>query len=254
MRVTRIHCERPLYQGAIVSLSESAAAHVTRVLRLGPGDELTLFDGEGSEYPARIVDARGIVVRVQTGECRSVDRESPLQLTLVQGISRGERMDWVVQKATELGVAEIVPVLTERSVVRLNASQAERKREHWQGVAVAACEQCGRNRLPRVHAPVDFSAWLASSAVAGLRIVLDASGGRSPREIEAQAQATLLIGPEGGLSNAERAATLAAGFRAMRLGPRVLRTETAAIAALTTLQLMAGDLGSQAAATPSSSD
>ncbi len=254
MRVTRIHCHRPLRPGAIVSLSESAAAHVSRVLRLGPGDELTLFDGEGCEYPAKIVDARGIVVRVQTGECCSVDRESPLHLTLVQGISRGERMDWVVQKATELGVAEIVPLLTERSVVRLNGSQAERKREHWLGVAIAACEQCGRNRLPRIHAPLEFGGWLATCPAEGVRILLDASGGGSPRDVKPHARAILLIGPEGGLSKGERAATFAAGFQAMRLGPRVLRTETAAIAALTALQLIAGDLGSESPAASSGGD
>jgi len=243
VRVTRIHFDRPLSAGAIVSLSESAATHVSRVLRLGPGDELTLFDGQGGEYPAKIVDARGIVVRVQAGECRTVDRESPLHLALVQGISRGERMDWVVQKATELGAAEIIPVLTERSVVKLNPSQAERKRDHWLGIAIAACEQCGRNRVPVIRAPADFSAWLAAEPAAGVRILLDASGSDAPHALKQTGRVTLLIGPEGGLGNAERAAALSAGFQAMRLGPRILRTETAAIAALTALQLLAGDLG-----------
>lgn len=247
MRVTRIHFDRPLSAGAIVSLSESAAAHVSRVLRLGPGDELTLFDGRGGEYPAMIVDARGIVVRVQAGECRTVERESPLSLALVQGVSRGERMDWVVQKATELGVAEIIPVLTERSVVKLNASQAERKREHWLGIAISACEQCGRNRVPQIHTPVDFATWLVP-AHGALRILLDVSGGNALESLQPHQQVTLLIGPEGGLSNTERDAALAAGFRALRLGPRTLRTETAAIAALAALQLLAGDLGSSSPA------
>ena len=242
MRVTRIHFDRPLSAGAIVSLSESAAAHVGRVLRLGPGDELTLFDGRGGEYPAKIVDARGIVVRVQVDECRTVERESPLHLALVQGISRGERMDWVVQKATELGVAEIIPVLTERSVVKLNASQAERKREHWLGIAIAACEQCGRNRLPNIHAPAVLGDWLGAQPADGLRILLDASGSDAPTTLRQAGHVTLLIGPEGGLANGERAAAGAAGFQSMRLGPRILRTETAAIAALTALQLIAGDL------------
>lgn len=254
MRVTRIHFDRPLSAGAIVSLSESAAAHVSRVLRLGPGDELTLFDGHGGEYPATIVDARGIVVRVQAGECRTVERESPLSLTLVQGISRGERMDWVVQKATELGVAELVPVLTERSVVKLNGSQAERKRDHWLGIAIGACEQCGRNRVPRIHAPVDFGSWLAPASDAGLRILLDASGSNALNGLQRHQQVTLLIGPEGGLSNGERDAALAAGFQALRLGPRTLRTETAAVAALTALQLLAGDLGANSGGRDSGGD
>ena len=249
MRVTRIHFDRPLKAGAIVSLSESAAAHVSRVLRLGPGDELTLFDGHGGEYPATIVDARGIVVRVQAGECRTVERESPLSLTLVQGISRGERMDWVVQKATELGVAVLVPVLTERSVVKLNGSQAERKREHWLAIAIGACEQCGRNRVPRIDVPIDFAAWMGSASDTGLRVVLDSSGSNALDGLQRHQQVTLLIGPEGGLSNAERDAALAAGFQALRLGPRTLRTETAAVAALTALQLIAGDLGSDPLAT-----
>jgi 16S rRNA (uracil1498-N3)-methyltransferase len=242
VRVTRIHFDRPLSSGAIVSLSESAAAHVSRVLRLGPGDVLTLFDGRGGEYPATIVDARGIVVRVQAGECRSVERESPLSLTLVQGVSRGERMDWVVQKATELGVAEIIPVLTERSVVKLNASQAERKRDHWLGIAISACEQCGRNRVPRIHIPLDFANWLVPDPNA-LRIMLDVSGSNALQGLQAHQQVTLLIGPEGGLANSERDAAIGSGFRALRLGPRTLRTETAAVAALAALQLVAGDLG-----------
>ena len=207
------------------------------------GDAVTLFNGDGQDYPARI-DALGRdSVDVEVIGRSPARAESPLAITLVQGIARAERMDLVVQKATELGVAAIVPVATARSVVRLDAGSRERKTAHWRGIAVAACEQSGRARIPVIAEPQTLAAWLEKPPSSGARLLLspDAEGSlaaaaQGAREIE------LLVGPEGGLEDGERRAALDAGFRACRLGPRVLRSETAAIAALAVLQSVAGDL------------
>jgi 16S rRNA (uracil1498-N3)-methyltransferase len=244
VRLTRVYVDAPLAAGERVILEGNAASHVTRVLRLRVGEALTLFNGAGGEYDASIDAARGGRLTVAVGEPRAVERESPLTLTLAQGVSRGERMDLVVQKATELGVSGIVPLFTERSVVRLGAEQAERKLNHWRAIAIAACEQSGRNRLPKVAPPVSLADLLRSGTDReGGRLLL--SPGATSR-IDAlprpATSVTVLIGPEGGLTNAEQEAAVAAGFLPVRLGPRVLRTETAAIAALTVLQLEFGDL------------
>src|SRR5882762_9641287 len=154
MRLTRLFVNEPLTTGSELQLGAAAAGHVSRVLRLKPGDELTLFDGRGGEYAGSILQVRAGRVRVRTGPHRAIERESPLHLTLAQGVSRGERMDWVVQKATELGVTRIVPIFTERSMVHLDASQALKKAQHWHSIAVAACEQSGRNRVPEITQPV----------------------------------------------------------------------------------------------------
>lgn len=243
MRLTRVFTEEPLSAGCEIALGAAAAAHVGRVLRLGVGAELTLFDGHGGEYPATISESRGTLLRVRLGAQRAIECESPLRITLGQGVSRGERMDWVVQKATELGVAAIVPLLTERSVVKLDARQAEQRREHWRGIVVAACEQSGRNRLPEMLAPQPFAAWLAGSPREGARILLDPTASAGVRSMGPVPAVTLLIGPEGGLAPAERALALQAGFTPLRMGPRVLRTETAAIAAISALQALHGDAG-----------
>lgn len=220
-----------------------AAAHVARVLRLTPGDELVLFDGAGREAVAQITAVHGTTVHVEAATAAAVDRESPLQLTLVQGVSRGERMDLVMQKATELGVTRLVPVLTERSVVKLDAAQAAKRLQHWQGVVAAACEQSGRTWLPEVAAPQPLLKWLAQPPAAGeARFLLHPGANTRTRDLPALRAATLLIGPEGGLSPNEREAALLAGFQDLSLGPRVLRTETAALAALAALQAVAGDL------------
>jgi len=252
VRLTRVYVDAPLAAGTRVILEGNAASHVTRVLRLRVGEALTLFNGAGGEYAASIEAARGGRLTVAVGEPRAVERESPLTLTLAQGVSRGERMDLVVQKATELGVSAIVPLFTERSVVRLGAQQAERKLNHWRAIAIAACEQSGRNRLPNVAPPVSLADLLRSGAdregasgsgVHNMRLLL--SPGATSR-IDAlprpATSVTVLIGPEGGLTNAEQEAAVAAGFLPVRLGPRVLRTETAAIAALALLQREFGDL------------
>lgn len=254
MRLNRVFIDEPLAPDAVVRVGGPAANHIARVLRLRAGDVLTAFDGRGGEYAARIESLRKDTVLVAVGAHRAVERESALAITLAQGVSRGERMDLVVQKATELGVQRIVPLLTERSVVRLDAKQADAKLRHWRAIAIAACEQCGRNAVPEVAAPQRLDALLAQSTVQpptrseqpradGMqRVVLSPSGTLRARELVAGAPVMVLIGPEGGLSEAEIASAVRADFRELRLGPRILRTETAALAALAVLQLQLGDL------------
>jgi 16S rRNA (uracil1498-N3)-methyltransferase len=245
MRVTRLHTDQPLAPDSRITLEGAPANHIRRVLRLAPGDALTLFNGRGGEYAARVEGLRKDTVLVAVGEHRLVERESPLAITLAQGVSRGERMDLVVQKATELGVTRIVPVLTERTVVRLDAAHADSKMRHWQAIAVGACEQCGRNSVPEIPLPQalpDLLRSLASRDLPIARIVLSPEGDLRVRDLDGSHGLMLLIGPEGGLSEAEHHAAADAGFRALRLGPRVLRTETAAIASLAAIQQQLGDL------------
>ena len=243
MRLTRVYVDQLLEAGARVTLKGSAANHVSRVLRLRAGQSLTLFNGQGGEHAASIDRARRGEVTVAVGAHQLIERESPLMLTLAQGVSRGERMDLVVQKATELGVSRLVPVLTERSVVRLDAQQADRKSSHWRAIVIAACEQCGRNRLPDVALPAQLRDFLRQPARESARLLLSPDAARRIEDVPRPATGiTVLIGPEGGLSEAEHEEAVAAGFTAVHLGPRVLRTETAAIAALTLLQRAFGDL------------
>ena len=243
MRLTRVYVEAPLESNAQVTLSGGAAAHLTRVLRLGPGAAVTLFNGQGGEYLASIERVHGARVTVAIGAHQPIERESPFPLTLAQGGARGERMDLVVQKATELGVARLVPVLTERSIVRLDEEQSDRKSSHWRAIAIAACEQCGRNRLPEVALPARLGELLREPAGESVRLLLSPSATRRLEDVPRPAGgATVLIGPEGGLSAEEQALAEGAGYTAVNLGPRVLRTETAAIAALTLLQRQFGDL------------
>ena len=244
MRLTRVFADTPLAEGARATLRGPAAAHVTRVLRLAAGDAVTLFNGDGMDYPAQIAAlGHGTVEAVVTGR-RAARAESPLTVTLVQGIARAERMDLVLQKATELGAAAIVPVATARSVVKLDAAGRDRKAAHWRGVAIAACEQCGRARVPDVAEPVTLTDRLARPAGAGLRLLLSPDADTSlASAVRGTTAVELLVGPEGGLDEAEEKMARGTGFRACRLGPRVLRSETAAIAALAVLQALAGDLG-----------
>lgn len=243
MRLTRIHVAGPLLSGERCTLAGDAANHIARVLRLAVGDALVLFDGGGGEYAGRIeAMGKGAVV-VAVGERYAVERESPRSLVLMQGISRGERMDWVIQKATELGVSRLVPVLTERSVVRLDARQARAKQQHWQGVAVGASEQSGRDRVPEVALPLPLAQALRELAAGGMRLLLSPAGATDLGGLDCPpGPLTVLIGPEGGFAEGEERAALAQGFVALRLGPRVLRTETAAVAALALLQHRFGDL------------
>ena len=217
------------------------AHHVLHVLRLQVGAELTLFDGRGFECPAviRRIDRSGLTLGVSAR--RAVSRESPLAVTLAQGISSGERMDYTVQKCVELGISAIQPLITQRSVVRLNAERAGKRVAHWQSVAAAACEQCGRNLLPQVLPVQPLMHWLGTPAH-GARYWLSPHGGTPLRRLEQPVGVvTLLVGPEGGWNEAETAAAKAAGFAPLTLGPRVLRTETAAVAALAAMQALWGD-------------
>ncbi|HET9444694.1 MAG TPA: 16S rRNA (uracil(1498)-N(3))-methyltransferase [Steroidobacteraceae bacterium] len=243
MRMNRIFCEGPLTSGAEVSLAPAGAYHVARVLRMREGAPLSVFDGSGQVFRAEIVRVAGDDVTVRLGDPTTGTAESPLRIALLQGVSRSERMDWTLQKATELGVATIVPVLTARSVVRLDEKQAQKKQGHWRGIVIAACEQSGRSKIPHVAAPVTLRDHLASARKEGLRLVLSPTAPASlaglaslPNKVE------LLIGPEGGLDDDELQAAQKAGFMPVRLGPRVLRTETAAVVALTVLQALWGDL------------
>ena len=241
--MNRIFCEGPLASGAELSLSPAGAYHVARVLRMREGAWLAIFDGGGQEFRAEIVRVAGDAVTVRLGESTSGAAESPLRITLLQGVSRSERMDWTLQKASELGVRTIVPVLSSRSVVRLDERQAEKKTRHWQAIVAAACEQCGRSVVPEVRVPQDLSRYLGSSAREGQRFVLSPTGPASLAGLSSVGpRVELLIGPEGGLDDTELERASATGFAPVRLGPRVLRTETAGIVALTVLQALWGDL------------
>jgi 16S rRNA (uracil1498-N3)-methyltransferase len=247
MRLTRVHVEAALVPGAIVELPRETASHLVKVLRARSGDPLILFSGDGREYAGAIESVRGSRVTASVGSGADVDRESPFAVTLIQCVPRGDRMDFIVQKATELGVARIVPVLSQRSVVRLDAAQAESKTAHWRAVVVNACEQCGRNRLPIIEPPAPLVEYLGNCAGAAgasqtARFVLEpgAEAAATPSALETAAH--IAVGPEGGFGEDELDAFRIAGFMRLRLGPRILRTETAAIAALTWLQTRFGDM------------
>jgi 16S rRNA (uracil1498-N3)-methyltransferase len=244
MRIPRIYVPQPLHPGREVELPVQAGEHIARVLRLERGHPLRLFNGDGGEYSGEIASLakRAVSARVLS-PASTADRESPLRITLGQGIARGEKMDWILQKATELGVARIVPLITERTEVKLDAERAERRLAHWDAVLASACEQCGRNRLPKLVEPMKLADWAAAlDDSAGVRLALDPHGDVNPRELELGTVATLAVGPEGGLSEHDLAALELAGFRGLRLGPRILRTETAGLAALAALQAIHGDI------------
>jgi 16S rRNA (uracil1498-N3)-methyltransferase len=242
MRVVRHYVEVPLSEGALVELPEAAVGHLVRVLRLGPGDRVQLFNGDGHDYEAELLAAgkRGAQARV-LGR-RAVERESPLRITLAQGIARGEKMDWVLQKATELGVARIAPVVSERPEVKLDAERAGKRGAHWRGVVAGACEQSGRARLPELLAPAALSDFLAGERSTH-RYALDpgAEVTLASLQLAPGDSLCLLVGPEGGLSERDLAMARAAGFGGLRLGPRILRTETAALAAIAGLNALYGD-------------
>ena len=233
----RFYCPTPLATDLALSLPPGAARHV-QVLRLQPGDVITLFNGEGGEFDATVTRMGRSDVEVEVGAHRPVERETARAVHLLAGITANDRMDWLVEKATELGVASITPLVAERSVLKLKGERAEKKLAHWQGVAVAAAEQCGRNRVPPVHPAVTLAEWI-KKAPPGERWVLSLSEGTQPvAQVLSQAPrtpvtpVTVLSGPEGGLSPAEELAALSAGFLPMTLGPRVLRAETAPLALL----------------------
>lgn len=235
----RFHCPAPLLGGQPLALPAAAARHV-QVLRLQPGQTITLFNGQGGEWDATITRMGRSDVEVLLGAHHATEREPTRAVRLALGMPANERMDWLVEKAAELGVASLQPLHTSHSVLRLSGERATKKQAHWQSVAVAACEQCGGNRVPTVHPVSDFAAWLKTlpPADAGLRCLLSLAEGTRPlaqalAEVPAQAPVCFLSGPEGGLSASEDALARAAGFLPVTLGPRVLRAETAALAALT---------------------
>jgi 16S rRNA (uracil1498-N3)-methyltransferase len=244
MRLTRVYADAPLSPGAELALAESAAVHLSRVLRLAAGDECVLFNGDGHDYAARIVvvDKRGVRVAVEGS--RAVDNESPLRVTLLQGVARGEKMDLILQKATELGVTSIAPLWSRRSEVKLEGERLAKRLAHWRGVVASACEQCGRARVPEVASPVALAATLDALPAGGLRLILDPEGEHAlgAMSLAAGEHITLAVGPEGGWSSVDREQLRGAGFRGLRLGPRILRTETAGLAAIAALQSRFGDL------------
>ncbi len=243
MRLTRVFVDSPLVPAADVRLPDAAANHVGRVLRLREGAVIVAFDGSGHDYRCEILSVKGDEVCVRVGARAAGLPESPLRITLVQAVSRGERMDWTLQKATELGVRTIVPVLSSRSVVRLDDQQAGKKLRHWQAIVAGACEQCGRSTVPEIRLPQELSRYLASSTRDGQRLVLSPASPASLAGLTSVgSRVELLIGPEGGLDDSELERAAASGYVPVRLGPRVLRTETAGIVALTVLQSLWGDL------------
>lgn len=243
MRIPRIYQPVSLHRGQLIELNGQAAVHLTRVLRLRAGDALCLFNGEGGEFAARLLEAGRRSARIAVGEFSAREVESPLELVLAQGVSRGERMDYTVQKAVELGVSCIAPLETARTTVNLDGERRDKRRAHWQGVVNAACEQSGRNRVPAVLPVRGLDDWLTEMAAQpGLKLVLHHRAEQSLSELPPPSgPVILLIGPEGGLSESEIEAAVSRGFRPLRLGPRVLRTETAAVAAMSVLQWLWGD-------------
>ena len=243
MRTTRIFVDQPLKPGARIALPEDAAAHLVRVLRMQPGDRCMLFNGDGGEYAATIVIANKRGVDADVGARTEVDNESPLRIALVQGIARGEKMDWILQKATELGVASVLPVQSDRSEVKLDAERAVKRLAHWRSVVVSACEQSGRARVPEVEAAQPL-ANVGTRLASTHRYLLDPEAKDAIATMPAiDGDCVLAVGPEGGWSERDRAVLEAAGFKGLRLGPRILRTETAGIAAIAALQARVGDLG-----------
>ena len=247
MRHTRIHIDESLSTGRFIEIEGDKARYLARVLRLHVGDVITAFNGSDGEFEATLAGLKKQVVSLSIGKPVEASTESPLNVHLVQGVSRGERMDFVVQKATELGVKRITPVLTEYGVVKLSADRAEKRRHHWQKVAISACEQSGRVRPPLVEAPIGLKDWFgAATSAADTDLILQPGAPTPLAAVAAPAtKACLLIGPEGGFSQAEYEDAALAGFMPVSLGPRILRTETAAAAALAVAQAAWGDLGDQ---------
>jgi 16S rRNA (uracil1498-N3)-methyltransferase len=253
VRLTRVFVEGELQSGSVVELPRETGAHLAKVLRARSGDEVVLFNGDGREFTGAVEKVQGSRVSASIGAARTIDRESPFQLTLVQCVPRGDRMDFIVQKATELGVVHIIPVLSQRSVVRLDEAQAASKQLHWRAVAVSACEQCGRNRLPSVAAPQPLLNYLGALGQPNesLRLVLEPERARRTERgtqsiniasSQSVSLAEIAIGPEGGFAPVELEAFDLSSFSRLGLGPRVLRTETAAIAAIVVLQARFGDM------------
>ena len=238
--VPRFYLDAPLRAGGVCTLSEDAAHHAVHVLRLREGDEVTLFNGRGGEFAARIASMQRLRISIDLLQHRAIERESPLRITLLQGVSAGERMDSTVRKVVELGVAEVQPVLAARSVARPKGDRAENRRSHWQKIVISACEQCGRNRVPEVQPVLALKDYRATTL--GMKILLSPTAERALSKIPLQGNDFVLAaGPEAGFTAEEEAALVEAGFAPALLGSRVLRTETAAVAALAALNALRGD-------------
>lgn len=242
MNTTRIYQPGKYQSGEFLELSPEAGHHVAVVLRMQPGEHLTLFCGDNREFDACIDRIKKKQVMVCVGKATEINKESPLSLHLGQAISKGERMELVMQKATELGVAEITPIFTERCAVKLDKERLTKKLHQWQAIVTAACEQSGRNSVPTVHPPAYLEHYL-QTVNAPLKLILDPESTKNWRAYSlTQSNIALLVGPEGGLSTSEVALAKKQGFQPLSLGPRILRTETAAITVLSVLQAMGGDL------------
>ena len=238
----RFYVDSPLRAGGSCTLPEDSAHHAIHVMRLREGDEAVLFNGRGGEYAARVASIQRLRIALDVLQHRAIERESPLQVALVQGVSSSDRMDYTVRKAVELGVAAIHPVLATRSVARPKGERADSRRTHWQKVVISACEQCGRNRIPEVHPLTSVADYLRAPSGESFKVLLSP---RSDLEFSKSIPSTkafvLAAGPEAGFDAEEEAALAAAGFTPLKLGPRVLRTETAALAALAALSALRGD-------------
>ncbi len=241
MRVPRVYLDLPLEAGALLDLPKAARQHIERVLRLKPGHPIVAFDGRGGQYAARLREGG----RLELLACEAIERESPLAVRLIQGMGKGERMDVLLQKATELGATRISPVSTARSVVRLDEERAERRMQRWGGILQAACEQCGRNRLPLLDEPAPLARVLREPAPQATRIVLAPQAIQTLAGLAPPAALEVLVGPEGGLDEDELALAVQNGFIPVRLGPRILRTETAGLALLAAAQALWGDFNTQ---------
>ena len=245
MRLTRIYTEQALTPGAIAQLSAPTSTHIIRVLRMTVGSTLSLFNGDGYDYQAMILAIGKHDVSLRIGPCHAPHNESPLRLTLAQCLIRSDKMDLVVQKATELGVTRVVPLYSSRSTLKLDASRVQKRLSHWRGVAISACEQSGRAKVPQLEPVQSLTTWSAARTDdTALRLVLTpaASTPIKTLPLPATASAIITIGPEGGFSNDELETMHQAGFHAVRLGPRILRTETAGLTTLAVLQALHGDL------------
>jgi len=242
MRIPRFYTQQPLAENQSCLLEEPASRHLLRVLRLRPGDKVELFNGNGKEYQATLDQAENKQARLTVHSSRTPERESPLQLELGQGISRGERMDFVLQKSVELGVASITPLWTGRSQVRLDGTRLEKRIRHWKGVVHSACEQSGRVTIPDLNPASSLEDWCKGNPDPCLRLVLDPTASKHLKQLTPASRIQVLIGPEGGLTDEEIMTAEKNGFERVRLGPRIMRTETASLATLTALQVLWGDL------------
>jgi len=236
----RFFTRQNLTVGATLALEDAVARHMLAALRLKPGAPVRLFNGEGGEYLGEVAHAGRRDVSVAVQQFSDVERESPLPITLALCVSRGDRLDYALQKSTELGVTRIVPLFSERTELRLAGERLEKKRRHWEQVLISACEQCGRNRLPSLEAPLSLADWVARADCA-LKLVLHHRGDQGLAEGPRPDSVCLLIGPEGGLAETEIEQAMEAGFTPLTLGPRVLRTETAPVASISLLQHLWGD-------------